>query len=357
GKIRPRQTYHTRHRPQRSSTCGDARGGGMKERRSYQDVSGRIDVCDPGEVRREVELLVACVHPDADFVVLGRAFDDFMRLFEGRFPGYNRCDTLYHDVQHTLDVTLTMGRLLHGHERTAQPAERLGARRVISGLATALFHDAGYIRTKKDTKHRRGAEYTRWHVARSARFLRGWLSRQQWRKDADIASKVVHFTGYEVALQHIRLPDPRDWRLGCLLGTADLIAQMSARNYLERCRDYLYEEFVAGGIATHRRQDGTEHVLYASAEDLLRKTPSFYEHEVRRRLDDDFGRAYRYASVCFGGANPYLEEIEKNIEYLRLVIERNDFSLLRRSPAAHPRPREARKDACARAAMDLHEGR
>lgn len=326
----------------------------MKERRSFHDVSGRIDVCDPDEVRREVERLVACVHPDAAFGVLAKAFDDFVRLFEGRFAGYHACDTRYHDLQHTLDVTLTMARLLHGHERSVAPELRLGARRVITGLVTALFHDAGYVRTRKDTRHRLGAEYTRWHVSRSARFLSGWLTRQRWMQEATVASKAVHFTGYEVALEHIRLSDPRDWRTGCLLGTADLIAQMSARTYLERCRDFLYEEFVAGGVAVQRAEDGTEQVLYASAEDLLRKTPGFYENEVKRRLEEDFAGVYRYASVCFEGRNLYVQEIEKNIDYLRHVIDRGDFRLLRRSPYACPeenapqrRAREGRgPDAC-----------
>ena len=93
----------------------------MKERRSYHDVSGRIDVCDPEDVRREVERLVACVHPDAAFELLAKAFADFTRLFEGQFPGYRACDTRYHDMQHTLDVTLTMARLLYGYERSVRP--------------------------------------------------------------------------------------------------------------------------------------------------------------------------------------------------------------------------------------------
>ncbi len=305
----------------------------MNERYSHQDVTGRIDVCDPDDVGREVDRLVASVHPDADFSLLHRARSDFRRLFEGRYPGYHPCDTRYHDVQHTLDVTLAMARLLHGHERSVPAPERLGSRRVVAGIVTALFHDAGYVRSRKDTRHRSGAEYTRWHVSRSARFLRGWLMRHGWEREAEVGKKVVHFTGYEVALADIRLPDRRDWRLGCLLGTADLIAQMSARTYLERCRDFLFEEFVAGGIAFQRGADGTCKVLYDSAEDLLRKTPGFYETEVQRRLDKDFEGVYRFASVCFGGRNLYLEEIDKNIAYLRVVIDRGDFSLLRRSPS------------------------
>ena len=45
------------------------------------------------------------------------------------------------------------------------------------------------------------------------------------------------------------MKDPRDIKLGHLLGTADMIAQMADRCYLEKCRDRLYPEFVLGGVA------------------------------------------------------------------------------------------------------------
>ena len=35
--------------------------------------------------------------------------------------------------------------------------------------------------------------------------------------------------------------------VGHLLGTADMIAQIADRCYLEKCRDRLYAEFVLGG--------------------------------------------------------------------------------------------------------------
>ena len=308
----------------------------MKERHSHQDVSARVDVCDPTAVQEEVFRLLACVHPQADFGVLERAFEDFGRLFGGRYPGYHACDTHYHDEQRTLDVVLAMARLLYGHESTVPASDRLGSRVCVVGLVAALFHDAGYIRSRKDTRHRRGAEYTKQHVTRSARFLSGWLARQGWLEEADVASRVVHFTGYEVALSQLRVTERKHWRLGCFVGTADLIAQMSARTYLERCRDYLYEEFVVGGVAVQTMPDGSTKVIYESAEDLLRKTPGFFETEVGRRLEVDFGGVVRFASVCFGGRNLYMEEARGNIRYLREVLDRGDFSMLRRSPSGCP---------------------
>jgi hypothetical protein len=43
------------------------------------------------------------------------------------------------------------------------------------GIINALYHDCGYIRHRKDTKHANGAEYTSIHVSRGARFLEEYL--------------------------------------------------------------------------------------------------------------------------------------------------------------------------------------
>ena len=67
-------------------------------------------------------------------------------------------------------------------------------------------------------------------------------------KDVAVSSMIVHFTGYELDLDKIELDDPRDIICGHLLGTADLIAQMADRCYLEKCRDRLYKEFVSAAL-------------------------------------------------------------------------------------------------------------
>jgi hypothetical protein len=122
-----------------------------------------------------------------------------------------------------------------------------------------------------DTKHRTGAEYTTTHVSRGARFLREYLPAIGMEEYADVAGQIVHFTGYERPVSSIRVPDPIFKLVGSLLGSADIIAQMSDRCYLEKCRDRLYPEFVAGGITRKKTDDG-EVVVFASADDLLRST-------------------------------------------------------------------------------------
>ncbi len=141
------------------------------------------------------------VFPGASFDKLWLAFHDFERLFSGRFPGYKGCDTTYHDVQHTLDMTLAVARLVAGYERSVEPRDRLGAQRAQMAIVTALFHDSGYIRhNERDAEFANGAEFTLQHVSRSADFLRRYLPELGMARDVAVSSMIVHFTGYEVDL-------------------------------------------------------------------------------------------------------------------------------------------------------------
>src|SRR5690606_30718998 len=198
---------------------------------------------------------------------------------------------------------------------------------------TALFHDSGYIRhLERDRDFTNGAEFTMYHVSRSADFLRRYLPGIGMEADLGTASRIVHFTGYELDLDHIEFEDPRDAICGHLLGTADLIAQMADRCYLEKCRDRLYKEFVLGGVAVENARPGEYRVRYASGIDLLSKTPLFYQQVSRERLCNKFNRAYRYIEVLYDGQNPYVEAIRNNMAHLLRILKSGDWSLLRRRP-------------------------
>jgi hypothetical protein len=303
----------------------------MQYRRSDYDVTNTVQVSSAVAVRRAVEELYTRTWPGGPVDRLGMAFTDFERLFGGQFPGYLGCDTVYHDVQHSLDDTLAMARLLVGYERSHAPDQRFGAERALLGLVVALFHDAGYIRQTDDTKHRNGAEFTRTHVGRSAQFLARYLPTIGMAEWVPVATQIVHFTGYELRFDQIRLDDVRDRKVGHLMGTADMTAQMADRCYLEKCRDRLYPEFVLGGIAVANGEQGLK-VTYGSGLDVLRQTPEFVAETMRTRLDGEFGGAYRYFEVVFGGRNPYMEAIEGNLGYLRQVLQTKRWSMLRRVP-------------------------
>jgi hypothetical protein len=304
----------------------------MQYRRSDFDVTNTVQVSSVAAVRHAVLRIFADTWPETPVDRLGEAFSDFERLFNGQFPGYFGCDTVYHDLQHSLDDTLAMARLLAGHDKSHAAEERLGGERAVMGVIVALFHDAGYIRRHDDKQQRNGAEFTRTHVSRSAEFLARYLPTIGMGQWAPVAAQIVHFTGYEVAFDQIRLDEALDRKVGYLIGTADMLAQMADRCYLEKCRDRLYPEFVLGGVAISRAEDGGIRAQYASGLDVLRQTPEFFETTMRTRLDGEFGGAYRYFEAFFGGRNPYLEAVERNITYLEQVLHEQNWAMLRRDP-------------------------
>jgi hypothetical protein len=305
-----------------------------QDRRNDYDVTNTVQVSSPAAVRRAVHDLFAKTFPGMSFDKLWLAFYDFERLFTGRYPGYRGCDTTYHDMQHTLDMTLALARLVSGYERSVEPPDRLGPARAQMAIITSLFHDSGYIRHEtRDSDFTNGAEFTLYHVSRSADFLRRYLPELGLSRNVGVASMIVHFTGYELNLDDIELDDPRDVICGHLIGTADMIAQMADRCYLEKCRDHLYKEFVVGGVAIENAKPGEYMVRYKSGTDLLMKTPAFYQQVMRERLNAKFNRVYRYIEVLYDGHNPYIEAIRTNMTHLVRIIESGDWSLLRRKPA------------------------
>ncbi|MEZ5564224.1 MAG: hypothetical protein R3F24_01325 [Gammaproteobacteria bacterium] len=301
------------------------------ERRNDYDVSNTVRVSCVDDVRSACQELFATTWPGSNFDPLWLAFHDFRRLFRGHADGYIGCDTLYHDQQHSLDVTLAMARLLAGYEQTVPDTDRLGHERAVAGLVCALFHDSGYIR-RVGERHLNGAEFTAYHISRSADFLTTYLPAIGLGNWVPAARKLVHFTGYEIELDEIELEDPLDSTVGHLLGTADLLAQMADRCYLEKCRDRLFGEFVLAGIAVNQRSPQERIVRYASGMDLLRQTPGFWEMGARKRLETGFNHAYRYMNILFGGQNPYLLAIEQNMAYLARLLESDGLAGLRRKP-------------------------
>ncbi len=306
-------------------------------RRNDFDVTDRIRTTDAREVGAEVLRLFRGLYDGLPAGTLERGFRDLARLYEGRHPEYHACDTEYHDIQHVLDVTLAMARLMDGYERSRKGSAALSPALFILGVLTALFHDFGYLRRRADRRHRYGAEYTIRHVSRGSRFLGHYLRRAGMRRHAAAAAQLVHYTGYERPVETIRIDDMLLRRIGQMLGTADIIAQMADRCYLEKCRDRLYPEFVLRGLTRRRLPNGRQQVVFRSGDDLVHKTPAFYVN-ASKRLDLQLARACEYAGRHFGGQNLYLEEIQKNIRYAQAIAHAADTGMLRREPPYTLRP-------------------
>ena len=289
-------------------------------RQAGLDVTGQVDVTSPDAVCAATLAILRRRYRQLNAVLVARLFADFERLYRGEYPGFFAVETPYHDLQHVLDVTLATARLIDGYDAGQPRARRLGPMLATVGVAVALFHDAGYIRRRGDSRHRHGAEYTRTHVGRSARFLAEYLPTIGLGDVAGLAAKLVHYTGYEFDPRRITLADPRHHVLGALIGSADVMAQMADRTYLEKCRDCLFPEFELGGVARQVDARGRVQVRYASPQDLLRQTPEFIRRTIEERLDGLFGGLYRCFNDHFGGRNLYLDAVQRNRRRLERLL-------------------------------------
>jgi hypothetical protein len=299
-----------------------------KTRSRHMDVSNRVDVTDPEAVTAEVMEILGPHYPARSLAPIPRLVADFARLYRGDYPGYHACDVGYHDIQHVLDVTLAMARLLDGHQKLHLADRPLTCKLVVAGVACALFHDSGYIRRRHDSRHRDGAEYTRVHVSRSARFMTDYLPTIGLEHAVPICQRIVHFTGYEQNPADISVDTEEERLLGWLLGTSDLIAQMADVAYLEKCRDKLYPEFVGGGMAGKKGVSSHPGMFYKSPAHLMQSTPNFIRSAIQVRLDGYFHSSYRFAAEHFGGPNLYMDAIANNCDLLESILAKNDPQLL-----------------------------
>lgn len=297
-------------------------------RRARYDVTNQIDTTDLSEVSFEVARIYERIYRRPFPSGVLRVFADVGQLYRGLFPGYHACETDYHDIQHILEVTLAMARLMDGCARSQGP-DVLDDQLFLVGTVAALFHDVGYLRRVGDTEKRHGAEYTRTHVGRGAAFMGWYLPEVGLPELARPAQRIIHFTGYEIPVSSIEV-EPEYRMLGNLLGSADILAQMADRCYLEKCRDRLYPEFVLGGIARQVDERGEEKVIFASPADLIFKTPGFFSG-AHKRLEQDLGGVYRYVANHFMGDNLYFIAARKNIDYAKQIAASGDVSGLRRS--------------------------
>jgi hypothetical protein len=272
----------------------------------------RADTHDPLAVAAQVRADYAAMFPDADRHFVSRAFSWALDCFTGRDPEFLPIDARYHDLEHTLQGTLCLSTLLRGRQES--PTEpRLTRNAFELALLAILLHDTGYLKRRDDTTGT-GAKYTQTHVARSCDFAQRLLGSKGYTP-AEIHSvkNMIRCTGMGANLAAI--PFQADWERMCgyALGTADLLGQMAADDYVDKL-PILYEEFVES--ARFNGQSGAPG--FTSVDDLMRKTPLFWEKYVLPKVQNDFLGVYRFlAQSATAGRNFYLERIEANIGRLR----------------------------------------
>lgn len=263
----------------------------------------------PGTIIAEVKRIFSLNYPVARFRPIRKNYILVKKLFIGSYPGYKSCNTEYHNLSHTMDALLATTRLLDGYNLTNEPIPVALASNLLNA---ALLHDTGYIQ-EKDDHEGTGAKYTTTHVERSIRFLQqNHASFDIEAGDMPIITNFIRCTGLSVRLETIPFSTNDELLCGCILGTADLLGQMSDRAYLEKLL-FLYNEFKEAKIPG-----------FDTEFDLIRKTVDFYEI-TRKRLAEAYDDVYTCARHHFKHRfkidhNLYMEAIDRHISYLRHII-------------------------------------
>jgi len=251
----------------------------------------------------------AALYPGSDPGFLNRLYEHVELLFTGRGPEYGPCDLLYHDFEHTLQVTTCLVEILEGWKLFGiEPV--FSARAFEIAVAAGLLHDAGYLKHRTDTAGT-GAKYTYCHVLRSGAYLASVLPAMgATRAEVDTAVGAINCTGPTAQITKMRFRTDLDRLTGCVVATADYIAQMAAADYPQEL-GILFNEFQESddftGVPPEKR-------LFKSEPALVAGTPFFWSKFVQIKIEQDFEKVYRYlARPGLDGPNAYLEAIEKNL--------------------------------------------
>lgn len=278
----------------------------------------QVNTKDPAAVCNQAQLVYYAMYgaDSRDFVA--QAFEWFVDCFAGRYRDYQAVDMAYHDREHTMQGTLCYVRLMHGRFRAG--VEPKVPRHLFElGLMGILLHDSGYLKRNSDNGGT-GAKYTVVHVDRSCEFARVLLTDKGF-SDSDIekVQRMIRCTGVNVDLNAIPFESTLERIVGLAIATGDLLGQMSAADYVERLSD-LYHEFNESWEYFGER---AKSLHYDSLDQLLEKTPGFWEGYVKHKIEDDCLGLYKFLSQPYpDGPNEYLARIEANIDRVREINAR-----------------------------------
>lgn len=268
--------------------------------RSQQDVAEIV-------VRLHQELF-----PGMPYEYILRRYEAVEAMFNGNYEGFQPMDTAYHDIEHTLQTSLCLTRLLVNRQHCgAKPL--MTENDFNTALIAILLHDMGYLKEMNDVDGT-GAKYTHVHETRSCRHAREYLKNRDWDDGAiEAVEHLISCTGPRANLASIPFDSDIEKILGQAVCTADFIGQISDPGYVEKL-PALFKEFTESfdfqGIPP-------EEWPYSSSQDMLTKTPVFYEKFVVPHMEDDCGNVWQYFADPETGENPYLDSVNANIERIR----------------------------------------
>lgn len=275
---------------------------------NHQQLTKIFESGATDDILDEIIALAALIQPSFNPAMLRQLHHDVARLFGGTYPGFRNCATQYHNLNHTCSVVLATARLLHG----------IGMNISIYTLELALYsaylHDTGLL-TETSDEAISGAIYTQMHEERSITFMKQYLASNNLAdRLIQECSSVIECTDMDNDPRDISFPSPESKLAGYVLGSADILAQMASRYYLERL-PFLFQELKEGGVETREL-----------AIDFIQDTTIFYHNIITERLENAFSNTAKLMQIHFQkrwqiNENLYYTNIEKNINYLKKILK------------------------------------
>ena len=272
-------------------------------------LSTLVNMSSPEAVYNEVVFIMQLIDPQFSIAALEEAFGFTQKLYEGKLPGYKGCNTPYHDYRHITDTFLAMARLIHGAQLSG---EDISERQMTLGVISALMHDTGMIQKEHDSRGT-GAKHTPDHVNLSMDFMEQHADRLNLTEQevADLRDMIL-CTNLMADISAIKFSSPQIELLGKMLATADLIAQMSDRTYLEKLL-FLFHEFKEANMGDFKDEV-----------DFLHQTLNFYEIS-NQRLANTLDNTSRFMIPHFKkrwdiDSNLYIESLSRQRDYLKKVL-------------------------------------
>jgi hypothetical protein len=256
-------------------------------------------------------------YQDSNIQIIEKVFSDIRDLFNGKRKGFLRCDTKYHDIFHTLQVIHPFVGILDGWNKSGN-SPKIPQEMFKLGLIAVLLHDTGYIKKENDIEGT-GGKYTFVHTQRSAEFAEYYLSPMGFaRNEIVVVRNIIMCTGVEVDYEKIFFGSQEERLTGYALGTADLLGQISADDYISKLSALYHEYDEAYNYEGEEKLRERGIVIFKSANDLIKNTPIFYEVEVMKRFKK-MGSIYQYLTYHFKDSRNFFKDaIENNIEKIRL---------------------------------------
>ncbi len=282
-----------------------------------------IDTSDIHKVSEVIILMFSKMFANQNSSFIYGFCNDVSDMFTGNYKDYQKMDTVYHDLDHTLQATLCWVRLmLNRHLLKVEPIMNHIDFKI--GLISIMMHDVGYLKEKNDTEGT-GAKFTFVHEKRSCEVADIYLDEHHWDKKMNFAVQhLIGCTGPRSIIDSIPFLSKIERIMGEAVCVADYLGQMSDPKYLDKL-PVLYEEFEE---SDNYRGIPREDRLFKDYDELFNATPLFWEYSVKPKLQKDCHNLHLFLSEPYpDGQNPYLEKIEENIAKIKNIIAKNEISL------------------------------